>query len=126
MFPLVFEPVMNGSVYHLVFGNLVAENEIDDFSIDDNGDRNKILATVVRAVDEYTKRYPERTIYFRGSNAARTRLYRMAIGLNLEELTLTFDIYGETANGVVPFRKNLEVAAFLIKRKSFDYPFTTI
>jgi hypothetical protein len=123
---IVFEPFRNGTIYQLVFGNLVAENEIDDFSINDNGDRNKILATVVQVVDNYTKRYPERMIYFRGSTPSRTRLYRMAIGLNLEEFSLTFDIYGETPNGIVPFCKNLEVVAFLIKRKSFDHPFTTI
>gem|GEM_PF-3769863 len=79
-----------------------------------------------QTVNKYTKHYPKRTIYFSGSTKSRTRLYRMPIGLNLEELSLTFDIYGVTANGIVPFCKNLEVSAFLIKRKSFDHPFTTI
>jgi len=121
-----FEPMKNGEVYQLVFGNLVAENEIDDFSINDNGDRNKILATVALAVNKYTKRYPGRMVYITGSTPSRTRLYRMAIGLNLEELSLTFEIYGETPTRIVPFCKNMEVIGFFVKRKSFYYPFTTI
>jgi hypothetical protein len=123
---IVFEPTTKSQIYRLVFGNLVAEHEIDDFTVNDKGDRNKILVTVAQAVNKYTKRYPERMIYFVGSTQSRTRLYRMAIGLNLEELSRTFDIYGETANGIIPFCRDMEVIAFLIKRKSFDQPFTTI
>ena len=123
---IVFEPTIYSGIYQLVFGNLVAENEIDDFSINNNGDRIKILATVAQAVNKYTRQYPERMIYFIGSTQSRTRLYRMAIGLNLEELSLTFDIYAKTTNGIVLFCKNMEAAAFYIKRKSFYYPFSTI
>jgi hypothetical protein len=121
-----FMPSNIENIYNLVFGNLIAEDEVDDFSVNDNGDRNKILATVAQAVNKYTKRYPERMIYFIGSTQSRTRLYRMAIGLNFEDLSLTFDIFAKTTNGIVPFCKNMEVIAFFIKRKSFYYPFTTI
>ena len=121
-----FQPSKFENVYNLLFGNLVAEEEIDDFTVNDNGDRNKILATIAEAIDRYTRRYPERMISIYGSTASRTRLYRMAIGLNLEELSLKFDIYAEASDGFVPFYKNMEVTAFLVKRKSFDYPFTTI
>jgi hypothetical protein len=123
---IVFQPMGASNLYQLVFGNIVAEDEIDDYSVNDNGDRNRILATIAEAVYMYTKRYPLRLIYFKGSTKQRTRLYRMAIGLNLEELSLTFDIYAEIENGVVPFCKNMEVDAFIIKRKLFDHPFTTI
>lgn len=85
----------------------------------DNGDRNKILATVVNAIDEYTKRYPMRWIYFRGSTKGRTRLYRMAVGLNLKELSAKFEIYAEADENeeFIPFQKNMNLEAFLIKRK---------
>lgn len=123
---IIFLPTAEDNIYILVFGNIVAEDEVDDYSINDNGDRNKILATVAETVNKYTKRYPDRTIYFTGSTKSRTRLYRMAIGLHLEELSLKFDIFAKTASGVFPFCKNMEVIAFLISRKSFNYPFTTI
>lgn len=106
-------------VYNLAFGDVVENGEIDDYSITDNGDRNKILATVFDVVNTYTLRYPERFIYFRGSTSERTRLYRIAIGLNLEELSRVFDIFVEIGGNdrFILFRKNLELEAFLVKRK---------
>jgi hypothetical protein len=104
-------------VYNLAFGDIDEDGEIDDFRISNNGDRNKVLATVVKAVDEYTKKYPRRWIVFKGSTNERTRLYRMAIGLNLEQLELHFEIYGQIDEEFLPFRKNMPVSAFLIKRK---------
>ena len=46
-------------VYNLAFGDIDDNNEIDDHSVSDNGDRNKILATIAYIVDVYTKRYPD-------------------------------------------------------------------
>jgi len=121
-----FVPSMTNDVYNLVFGNLITDDEVDDFSVNNNGDRNKILATIAKAIDNYTKQYPYRKIYIIGNTEARTRLYRMAIGLNLDELSLTFDIYADTENGLVPFCRNMKLNAFLVSRKSFNQPFTTI
>ncbi|WP_207515337.1 DUF6934 family protein [Longitalea luteola] len=85
-----FMPTSLPYVYNLAFGDINKDGEIDDISISDNGDRNKILATLAKVLDQYTYKYPERFIYFRGSTKERTRLYRMAIGLNLEELSESF------------------------------------
>lgn len=116
---IVFIPTNTKEVYILAFGNITKEDEIDDNAISDNRDRNKILATIAVAIDLYTRRYPERMIYFRGSTKGRTRLYRMAVGLNFEELSETFEIYAEVDHydHFVPFRKNMEINAFLIWRK---------
>lgn len=116
---IAFIPTAIPYVYNLAFGNMKEGGEIDDVSVSDNGDRNKILATLAKVIDQYTHKYPERFIYFRGSTKERTRLYRMAVGLNLEELSETFDIYAEMNNSTefVLFHKNMEIMAFLIKRK---------
>jgi hypothetical protein len=104
-------------VYNLVFGDVDEDDEINDFSVSDNGDRDKLLATVAYIVDAYTKRYPDRWILFQGSTPERTRLYRMAVGLHLEELSAKFEIYAYADEQLVPFVKNLKINAFLIKRK---------
>jgi hypothetical protein len=113
-------PTAYGNVYNLAFGDILEDGMLDDNSVTDNGDRNRILATVVSAVDKYTKRYPERMIYFRGSTKARTRLYRIAIGLNLEELSLTYEIYAQidSQDELPIFRRNMEISAFVVKRKA--------
>jgi len=105
-------------VYNLAFGDIDENGEIDDYTISDNGDRNKILATVVNVIDDYTKKYPERWIFFRGSTKERTRLYRIAVGVNLEELSRKFDIYAFDQEEVKLFAKDMEINAFLIKRKN--------
>jgi len=51
-------------VYNLAFGDVDENDELDDLSISDNGDRNKVLATVVSIVTLYTNRCPDRRILF--------------------------------------------------------------
>jgi hypothetical protein len=116
---IFFEPTAIPYVYNLAFGNLLDNGGIDDTSVSDNGDRNKILATLAKVIFQYTFKYPERKIYFRGSSKERTRLYRMAVGINLEELSKSFEIYAEVEDEeeFVPFCKDMEINAFLIKRK---------
>lgn len=104
-------------VVNLAFGDMDESGEINDYSISDNGDRNKILATVAFAADLYLSKYPDRWVYFKGSTQERTRLYRMAIGLNLDELAAKFDIYAEQSDGFLPFERNIEVKALLIRKK---------
>jgi hypothetical protein len=52
---IVFQPTDFQGVYNLAFGDLNAEGEIDDQIVSDNGDRNRILATIVRSIDRQKK-----------------------------------------------------------------------
>jgi hypothetical protein len=114
---VAFTETEQSNIYNLAFGDVDDEDKMNDYSVSDNGDRNKVLATVVSIVEIYTKRYPNRWIIFKGSTVHRTRLYRMAVGLHLEELSLKFDIYAYVGEKPVSFVKNLEINRFLIKRK---------
>jgi hypothetical protein len=107
------------NVYNLAFGDVDKDGKVNYYSVSNNGDRNKILATVVNVVGEYTEEYPDRWIFFSGSTNERTRLYRMAVGLNLKELSAEFEIYGYADGQIVPFTKNLKIDGFLVKRKFF-------
>ena len=113
-----FTPTEIPDFINLAFGDISENGEIDDYSISDNGDRNKILATVAYAVDIYLTKYPNRWVYFKGSTQERTRLYRMAIGLNFEELSEKFEIYAEQTDGVMRFQKNIEIKGLLVKKKN--------
>jgi hypothetical protein len=115
---ITFTSIEFDNVYSLAFGDVDENGELDDYIVSDNGDRNKILATIFSVVDLYTKKYPERWIAFRGSTKERTRLYRIAIGLNLEELCQIFEIYIYTDKGLKPFCKNMEANVVVIKRKN--------
>ncbi|OQP62366.1 hypothetical protein A3860_28830 [Niastella vici] len=94
---------------------------IDDLARDNNNDRNKILATVVTVLKFFFEKYPDKCVFFKGSSPERTRLYRMAITLNLEELSVDFDIVGtltdkNTSNNV-PFEKGITYFGFLVRTK---------
>jgi hypothetical protein len=114
---VAFTPTEMSGVYNLAFGDLDEYGDINDYSVSNNGDRNKVLATVVDIVKLYTEKFPERWIFFRGSSEERTRLYRMAVTFNLEELSATFSIYTVVQGELVSFEKNRPVAAFFVKRK---------
>ena len=108
------------SIFNLAFGDLLADGSINDKIKNDNKDRNKILATVAATVYEFTARYPEKWVFFKGSSDERTRLYRMALTINFEELNKDFEIYGvNLVRGVFkaePFEKGRVYSGFLVKR----------
>jgi hypothetical protein len=114
---VAFSKTEQENIYNLALGDVDEENDINDYAVTDNGDRNKVLATVVSIVEAYTKRFPDRWIFFRGSTAERTRLYRIAVGLHLDELSRLYEIRAYVDGDVVPFVKDLKINAFLIKRK---------
>lgn len=112
-----FDQTKESNIVNLAFGDVQKDGRIDDYAISDNGDRNKILATIAHGVNLYVNRYPEKWVYFRGSTPQRMRLYRMAITINLEELLLRFHIFAEQEHIFVPFQKNIFVAGILVKKK---------
>lgn len=113
---ILFTPTEEKNIYNLAFGDLDKQGEIDDYANSGNGDRDKILATIADVVEKYFTRYPDRHIYFRGSTPGRMRLYRMAIGLHLEELSRKFVIYAVKDGNIVPFARNVDVEDFVIKK----------
>lgn len=91
--------------------------EINDLVITNNGDSQQILATVASTVYAFTNKRPDAWIYARGSNHARTRLYRIGITNNLLEIRKDFEVFGLKDDQWHTFRKDVNYTAFLIKRK---------
>lgn len=116
-----FTQTQNEEIYNLAFGNLRRDGTIDDETTNDNKDRNKILATVAATVYEFTSQYPGKTVFFCGTTPHRTRLYRIALSVNLTGLRKDFHIYG-ILRGIdsferVPFVKGADYFGFMVKRK---------
>lgn len=117
---IIFLPTENPEMFNLAFGDLEPGSEVlDDKVVTNNGDRDKVLATIAEVINIYTKKYPKRWILIKGSTEARNRLYRMVIALNLKELLKTFDIFGVTeADVVLQFVNDNQFHSFLIKRRN--------
>ena len=91
--------------------------EISDRAVSNNGDSQKVLATVAATTIDFTDRYPDAVVYATGSTPARTRLYRMGIANNLQDIESYFEVYG-LKNGMWEFFKiGKDYEAFIIKRK---------
>lgn len=91
-----FQPTNLKGVYNLAFGDKDSETgEIDDEVISNNGDGEKVLATISASVYAFTDKYPTAWVYATGSTKARTRLYRMGVSRFYEEANKDFEILGE-------------------------------
>ena len=118
------EAVTSKKVYNLGFGVLKVNSETGIEEIDDkvktnNGDRDKILATVAYTALSFFDKHPNTIIYFEGNSPSRIRTYRMALNHHFEELMKDFLIRGYTEEEYLPeeFEKDKNYVAFLIEKK---------
>jgi hypothetical protein len=105
-------------VYNLGFGdkNLTYET-IDDRAVTNNGDTEKVLATVAFTIYAFYKEYPNANVYLSGSNASRTRIYQININKFYTYISRDFIIYGELEQGFERFRKGVNYHGFFILKK---------
>lgn len=105
-------------IYNLGFGDKEpVSGYINDLTITNNRDSQKVLATVARTLYLFTDHYPEAIVIASGSTAVRTRLYRMGITNNLTAIEQDFHILGLTETDWEPFRKDVTYQAFSVRRK---------
>ena len=91
--------------------------DIDDQVISNNGDSEKVLATVVGAVYSFFDHHLNTFVYAKGSTKARTRLYRMGITKYIEEMKEDFYLYAQIEDIFSPFEIGIEYDGFLAQRK---------
>lgn len=117
---VVFSYTGENDIYNLGFGDYNSETKtIDDEIITNNGDSLKVLATVASTVYAFTEKHPNALVFATGSNNVRTRLYRMGITNNLEEIKADFEVYGLRVDNNVweEFISGDDYEAFIVKRK---------
>lgn len=114
-----FTLVNKQGVYNLAFGDKNSvTGEIDDKVISNNGDSEKVLATVVGAVFAFLDQHPNAWIFAAGSTLSRTRLYQMGITKYYDEISDELEIYGRIKDDWYPFEKNRDYLAFIAKLKN--------
>lgn len=107
------------NIYNLAFGDYdEATGKLNNLSITNNSDSRKVLATVVSTVYAFTGKYPHSWVFATGSSEVRTRLYRMGITNNLEELKKDFYVYGMKIDETFEeFISGEDYLGFLVTRK---------
>ena len=113
-----FQRTTAPDTYNLAFGDKhPVTGSIDDLVVSDNGDTDKVLATVVAAVYAFLDSHPTVDVYAQGSTRARTRLYRMGINRFCEDMQRDFHLYGRIGEDFVDFEPGVEYEGFLAQRK---------
>lgn len=113
-----FQETNREGLYNLSFGDKdLLTGGVDDFSISNNRDSEKVLATVVAALYAFFDKYPDAWVYATGSTKARIRLYRIGITKFYSEMVQDFELYGQTNLEWKEFEVGREYDAFLIQRK---------
>ena len=104
--------------YNLGFGDRDSiSGEINDLIVSNNGDSEKVLATVIETVYMFMKKYPDAIIYVTGSTQSRTRLYRMGIAKYLDEIREDFELYGQKDGEWLEFKNGVAYTKFLVYKK---------
>ena len=109
-----------GDMYNIGFGDWDEKSKfLNDSKRTNNGDTDKVLATVAHIVLDFTNRIPDAEILAAGT-AARIRLYRMNITRQFVSIFTFFNIFGLTEDNVIePLIKNKRYVAFIVKRRPF-------
>jgi len=117
---ILFQPTTEPNLYNLAFGDHDPyTGGLNDLAVSNNGDTDKVLATVVAALYAFFELYPDAFVYVTGSTAARTRLYRRGIARFYDEVQADFALYGQVGDDFTAFELNKEYDGFLTKRKPF-------
>jgi hypothetical protein len=106
-------------VYNLAFGDWnEVSGRLDDLVITNNGDTQKVLATVAASVIYFMSEHPYATTFATGSTPSRTRLYQIGIRKHLIEISFKFEVRGFKQFNWEPFRPGRNYEAFLILHKN--------
>ena len=105
-------------VYNLGFGDKnITYETIDDRAVTNNGDTDRVLATVAFTIYTFYKEYPNANVYLSGSTTSRTRLYQININKFYDYISKDFIIYGELEQGFERFKKGVNYQGFFILKK---------
>jgi hypothetical protein len=91
-------------VYNLGFGdyNFTTES-VDDKANSNNGDIEKVLATIFGIMIDFLNKNPNKTIFFAGSTPFRTQLYQRIVNTYFDEFSSILEIQGNINGKYEPF-----------------------
>ena len=106
------------SYYNIIMGDWNKElNDIDDLSVSNNGDAEKVLATIAGIILDFTGIFNNAKVHVIGSTFSRTRRYQIGVNKFRHEIEKIFYVYGRIGEEWMPFQKNTNYDAFFIIRK---------
>ena len=114
---VVFDELRPG-IFNLAFGDWDdTMQQLRDDVISNNGDREKVLATIAHIVVHFISHHPNAQLYAEGASKAKTRLYQMGINAHWDEIGQLFDVKGFAEDKWEQFQRNKNYEAFYLAAK---------
>jgi hypothetical protein len=108
---------MGHNFFNLVFGDWNKKTRTIDSQIrTNNGDRDKVLATVAFSVIQFLDHYADASIRIKGQTKSRTRLYQMGINKYLDEISLSYQVKGIAKGRPEEFRPGKNYERFVLRK----------
>ncbi len=110
---------VKASVFNMALVDVLKDGRLSDSTRSSNGDMEQVFLTVGQCLLEFFRKYPGATVYFKGSDEVRTRMYRVTLSKRENYLVAreNFRLFGVSEEGdVFEYRPNASCEAFLIQR----------
>jgi hypothetical protein len=116
---VVYVPDENkADLFHLIFGDVTDDYNLDVFAISNNQDMKMILSSVIQTLYAFFEINPNKKVFFTGSTEARTRLYRATISKLFEKTELFYNICGLLDDdSTEPFNKSTNYKGYFIEKR---------
>ena len=82
------------NIYNLALVDVLEDRTESDITVSNNNDLETVMATVIKIIDDFLNKFPDKSVIFRGSDLRRTRLYRIIISREYESISEYFKILG--------------------------------
>jgi hypothetical protein len=105
-------------IYNLAFGDWDELNgKLNDEKRSNNGDRDKVLATVALTVCDFLRYHPDSIVFAMGRTNSRSRLFQMGINSNWYKIQNVYHIEGYLLGRWEKFQTGKNYEAFTVRLK---------
>ena len=109
-----------GDLWNLAFGDKTDDGWTDDV-VSNNLDLMKVMATVVAAALEFSRRHPKRRICVHPLDERRKILYNAIFKRHYEEIGAVFDVFGQIRDSTFRYDPVFTFDEFYISRKPTNF-----
>lgn len=116
-----FEEIDDG-IFNIEFGDLHPDDDrIVHSSRTNNGDAEKVLATVAFITLHFLEQKPRAILYSKGETPSKTRLYQLLILKHWNDIQSMVRVIGFIDNKWEPFERGKNYTAFAVRKHESTY-----
>jgi hypothetical protein len=106
------------NLFNLALVDILSDGSHCDKIVSNNGDLEKVMATVAECIAVFFEHYPSAGVYVKGSTPSRNRLYRIVFSRELSKIKKYYELHGLTGSFIESFEANKSYDVYLLKLKN--------